>query len=183
MPFFPLNPTKNLHHLLYSDVWGPSKITTMAGKRWFITFIDNHTRFTWVFLLQEKSDIALAFKKIYQMVLTQFRTQIRILCRDNGKEFFNKISGNFFTTRDIVHQCSCTNTPQQNEIVERKNKQLLEVAWALSFQTKVPKCLWGDAISTATYLINRLPTRILEFKTPSKIFTTCFPATRQQTFP
>lgn len=78
----------------------------------------------------------------------------------------------------MLHQSSCTNTPQQNGVAERKNRHLLEVARALSFQTKVPKYLWGDAILTAAYLINTLPTRTLDFQTPIKLFTENFPTTR-----
>nr|KYP41061.1 Retrovirus-related Pol polyprotein from transposon TNT 1-94 [Cajanus cajan] len=74
---FPPQPYKTSEPftMIHSDIWGPSRITTMSGKCWFITFIDDHTRVTWVFLLQEKSDVTLVFKKIYHMILTQFQTQ------------------------------------------------------------------------------------------------------------
>jgi hypothetical protein len=68
--------------------------------------------------------------------------------------------------------------PQQNGIVERKNKHLLEVARALCFTNKVPIYLWGEAILTATYLINRMPSRVLNFKTPLQVFTNCNPISR-----
>lgn len=64
---------------------------------------------------------------------------------------------------------------QQNGVAERKNRHLLEVARAISFQIRVPKYLWGEAILTATYLINRLPTRVLGFNTPIQLFSKCFP--------
>ena len=130
-------------------------MTTFSGKRWFITFIDDHTRVTWVFLLKEKSDAEAVFKNFYNMVQTQFQTQIKIFRSDNGKEFFNNVLGDFFAERGMVHQSSCNNTPLQNGVAERKNKHLLEVVRAISFKTKVPKYLWGEAILTATYLINR----------------------------
>ena len=112
------------------------------------------------------------------MVLTQFQTKIQVFRSDNGKEYFNKALGKFFLEKGIVHQSSCNDTPQQNGIAERKNKHLLEVARALCFTTKVPKYLWGEAILTATYLINRMPTRILNFKTPLQVFTNCNPIFR-----
>ena len=71
----------------------------------------------------------------------------------------------------IIHQNLCVDTPQQNGVSERKNHHLLEVARALMFTMNVPKYLWGDAILTATYLINRLPSRPINFETPLSILT------------
>jgi len=112
------------------------------------------------------------------MVLTQFQTKIQVFRSDNGKEYFNKALGNFFIEKGIVHQSSCNDTPQPNGIAEQKNKHLLEVARALCFTNKVPIYLWGKAILTATYLINRMPSRVLNFKTPLQVLTNCNPISR-----
>ena len=71
--------------MIHSDVWGASRVATQSGKMWFITFIDDHTRITWVYLLKEKYDVEQAFKDFYNMVKTQFKSQIRIFRSDNGK--------------------------------------------------------------------------------------------------
>ncbi|KAL5856724.1 hypothetical protein ACOSQ3_004182 [Xanthoceras sorbifolium] len=63
-------------HLIHSDIWDPSKITTSHGKKWFITFIDDHTRITWVYLLREKSEACQIFKNFHNMIQNQFRTNI-----------------------------------------------------------------------------------------------------------
>ena len=125
-----------------------------------------------------KSEMEEVFLKIYTMVLAQFQTKIQVFRSDNGKEYFNKALRKYFLEKGIVHQSSCNDTPQQNGIVERKNKHLLEVARALCFTNKVPKYLWGEVILTATYLINRMPTRVLNFKTPLQVFTNCNPKFR-----
>ena len=57
-------------------------------------------------------------------------------------------------------------TPQQNDLSEHKNRRLLEVARALMLNSNVPKCFWGDAILTACYLINRVPSQVLHFQFP-----------------
>ena len=78
----------------------------------------------------------------------------------------------------IIHQSSCSDTPQQNGVVERKNMHLLEVARSLMFSTKIPKLSMDEAILTATYLINRMPSKVLKFQTPFKVFKSCFTNSR-----
>lgn len=125
---------------------------------------------TWVYLLKEKSKAGQTFKQFHAMVKTQFQSDIRVLCTDNETEYFNSILGNYLSQEGIVHQNSCTGTPQQNRVAERKNRHLLKVARAIMFTTNVPNIYWEEAILTATYLINRMPTRVLRFKTPISVF-------------
>lgn len=157
-------------YLIHNNVWGPSPIPTKTGKQWFVTFIDDHTRLCWTYLMSAKSEVESLFKIFYQMVMTQFRTTISILRTDNGTEYYNQLLGSFLTEKGILHQSTCRTTPQQNGIAERKNRHLLEVSRALCFSMHVPKYLWGEAVLTASYLINRLPTRVLNYTTPLNCF-------------
>ena len=86
--------------------------------------------------------------------------------------------GNFFQEKGIIQQSSCNDTPQQNGVAERKNRHLLEITRALLFSTKTPKYLWGDALLHATYLINRMPSRVLNFETPINLLKNAFPKSR-----
>ncbi|CAN1141771.1 Retrovirus-related Pol polyprotein from transposon TNT 1-94 [Linum perenne] len=165
-------------YLIHSDVWGPSKISTLSGKKWFITFIDDHTRMCWLYFFTTKTEVEGIFRQFHKMVYTQFGVGISILRTDNGTEFFNTSLDSFLKSEGIVHQSSCPYTPQQNGIAERKNRHLLEVARALMFSTNVPKYFWGDAVLTAAYLINRLPSKVLNFQTPLQLFQTSFPQNR-----
>ena len=99
----------------------------------------------------------------------QFHAQVQIIRSDNGSEFGDQHAIAFYKGKGIIHQISCVDAPQQNEVVERKHKQLLEVARALLFQSKVPIRFWGDCILTATYLVNRLPNSVIGFKTPYEL--------------
>ena len=105
------------------------------------------------------------------------KQKISILRTDNGTEYFNNCLGMFLTEKGIQHQSTCRDTPQQNGITERKNCHLLEVARAIMFSMHVSKYLWGDAILTACYLINRMSTRVLQYIKPlaclKKIFFDC----------
>ena len=132
----------------------------------------------WLYLLKDKSDAEQTFKNFHNMVKTQYSTNIQILHTDNGKEYFNKILGEYLNKNRIVHQSSYSNTPQQNGIIERKNKHLLEVARSIMFTTKTPKFFWRDAVLTACYLINRMPTSVLNFQTPINVFSKYFPENR-----
>ncbi|CAM8915811.1 unnamed protein product [Rhodiola kirilowii] len=100
------------------------------------------------------------------MVHTQFSAVIKTLRTDNGGEFFSDKLVQFLKNHGCIHQSSCSYTPQQNGVVERKHKHLLEMARALMIQSGLPKSFWGDSVLTATYIINRLPSQILSGKTP-----------------
>jgi hypothetical protein len=70
--------------VIHNDVWGPNKISTFSNKKWFITFIDDHTRIYWVYLLKEKSEVGQTVKNFYKMVQTQYQTNVQVFRSDNG---------------------------------------------------------------------------------------------------
>ena len=80
--------------------------------------------------------------------------------------------------KGILHQSTCSNTLEHNGIVEHKNKHLLEVARAMMFYMNIPKYLWGDAILIASYLINKIPTKVLKYTTPLECLKKVFPKSR-----
>ena len=111
------------------------------------------------------------------MIENQFQTKASILRSDNGTEYYNSILGRFFENKGILHQSSCTDTPEQNEITERKNKHLLDAARAMMFYMNLPKYLWGDVLTTS-YLINRMPFKVLQYSTPLECLKIFFPKCR-----
>ncbi|KAK1661961.1 hypothetical protein QYE76_050120 [Lolium multiflorum] len=152
--------------VVHSDVWGPSTVTSLLGERWFVTFIDGFSRCTWLYVLKQKSDVLSAFKDFYALVGNQYNAKVKVLRSDNGTEYVNKDFDYFLSSNGIIHQTTCVDTPAQNGVAERKNRHLLEVARSIMFEMNVPKFLWGEAIKTAAYPINRMPSRILNFRTP-----------------
>ena len=121
---------------------------------------------TWIYLLKNKSEVFSKFTCFCAMIKTQFKSEIQILRSDNGGEFVNTSMKQFCQEKGILHQTSCAHTPEQNGVSERKNRFLLEITRALMIESQVPKSFWPEALVTANYLMNRLPTRALDFKTP-----------------
>ncbi|XP_039045779.1 uncharacterized protein LOC120185691 [Hibiscus syriacus] len=155
--------------LIHIDLWGPYRISTHSGHRSFLTIVDDHTRVSWIFLLRLKSDAILSLKQFFAYVRNHFSVTIKFIRSDNGSEFFASECSSFFSSLGIIHQSSCVHTPQQNGIVERKHKHLLEVARALKFHSQVPVKFWGECVNTTCYIINRLPSSSLAGKCPFEL--------------
>ena len=103
---------------------------------------------------------------------------IHIFRTDNAKDYFSTYLRDYLLNQGIVHQSSCVDTPKQNKVAERKNRHVLGATRSLLFTTHVPKHFWGEAILTSTYLINRMPSWVLGYKTPCQIHLDFFPYSR-----
>ncbi|CAM8942273.1 unnamed protein product [Rhodiola kirilowii] len=168
---FPNSTTHSTHifELVHGDIWGPFHTPTLSGAKYFLTLVDDFSRTTWTFLLQSKREAADMILQFFRMVYNQFERKIRFFRTDNGAEFFSHTVTQFLAQEGCIHQSSCVYTPQQNGIVERKHRHLLEVARALKFQAVLPDIFWGECVLTATYIINRLPSGLLHGKTPYEL--------------
>ncbi|KAK8952504.1 hypothetical protein KSP39_PZI004609 [Platanthera zijinensis] len=144
--------------LVHSDIWGPAPTLTVGrGSSYFVTFIDDFSRCTWVYLLRERSE------------LFNFGVGIKTFRSDNAKEYLSHVFTSFCVQHGVIHQTSCVYTSQQNGVAERKNRHLLDVARTLMAQMHVPRSYWGYAVLLACYLINRIPSSVLNGKTPFSI--------------
>lgn len=169
LPFnLSLSKTTQAFELVHSDVWGPFP-SSLDGFKYFVTFIDDFSKVTWLYLLKSKSEVFNCFKDFHLLVVTQFSTHVKILRSDNGTEFTSNDMKNYLISNGILHHTSCVNTSQQNGVAERKNRDLLEKTRALMLQMNVPKVFWSFGVLTAAYLINRLPSRVLDFKCPLEV--------------
>jgi Reverse transcriptase (RNA-dependent DNA polymerase)/Integrase core domain len=150
---------------------GPSPVNSSVGNKWFVLFIDNCTRMTWLYVLKTKDEVASVFKSFFNMVQNQFNWSIKFLRSDNGGEFVNKTLRDFFHSNGIIHETSCVGTPQQNGVAERKNRHILETARSMLLEYEVPQVYWDHAVSAAVYLINRMPSNVLNFQTPLQVLS------------
>ena len=153
--------------IIHSDVWDPSKFATLDGSLWFVTFIDDCTRMTWVCLMKSKSEVNLLFQKFHKMVYSPYNAQVQVLLNDNGCEYLSFELKWYLEAYGTIHQTTCFDTPQQNGVAEWKNRHLLEVVHASLIEAHMPLFYWGHALTSATYLINRVPSITIDFRTPS----------------
>ncbi|GJR62255.1 putative RNA-directed DNA polymerase [Tanacetum coccineum] len=103
------------------------------------------------------------------MVQVQFEKNIRRIRCDNGGEFISNQMIKFYANQGIILETSCIHTPQQNGVVERKHRHLLETARALRFEANLPTRFWGECVLTAAYVINRMPSDVIGNKTPYEV--------------
>jgi hypothetical protein len=152
---FPNNnhKTKSVFSLLHIDIWGPLHIDCIYSHKYFLTIVDDHSHHTWVHLMKAKSETRGLLRNFIAYVQTQFNTFVKAIWSDNGLEF-NMYD--FYAEHGILHQISCVETPQQNSVVERKHRHILNVARCILFNSNIPRSYWFYAISHAIQLINHL---------------------------
>ncbi|KAJ9567550.1 hypothetical protein OSB04_003516 [Centaurea solstitialis] len=143
--------------LVFCDVWGPALVTSFDGHTYFLLCVDHFSKFMWLFPLKRKSDVFDMFKRFVSLAERQFSTKLKTVQTDWGGEFRNL--SHFFSSIAIIHRLSCPHTREQNGVVERRHRHVVETGLTLMAQSHVPKRFWHFAFETAVYLINRMPSR------------------------
>ncbi|KAJ9544338.1 hypothetical protein OSB04_024045 [Centaurea solstitialis] len=147
--------SKNPLDMIHMDLCGPTRTESLARKKYMLVLVDEFSRFTWLEFLRAKSDAAdriIAFIKRIQVLLGR---RVKKLRSDNGTEFRNAKLQSFLEDVGISHNFSAVLTPQQNGVVERKNRTLVEAARSMMAHSGVPQSFWDEAVSTACYTQNR----------------------------
>ena len=152
--------------LLHLDLFGPSQIQSINHNRYVFVIVDDYSRFTWTIFLKHKSDAFEMFKSFSKRIQNQFSLKIITIRSDHGGEFENEKFEEFCNKKGITHNFSFPRTPQQNGVVERKNRTIQECARTMLSDSKLPKHFWAEAVATACYILNRILIRPLTNKTP-----------------
>lgn len=150
------NRSDDLLQIIHTDVCGPFKNVSLGGSRYFILFIDDYSRYTYIYFLKNKNEAFECFQRYKPEVENKLNRKIKILRSDNGKEFVNKEFDNYLRKAGIVHQKSNPYTPEQNGLAERFNRTVVEKARCLLFDAKMDESFWAEAANTAVYLQNRI---------------------------
>ncbi len=146
-----------LNQLVHSDLCGPMETSSLTGSNFFLTFIDDFSRYTTVFFLKKKSEVFSCFREYCNLVTRQHDLPVQALRSDNGGEYGSGEFQNFCKDEGIRQQFTVPYTPQQNGVSERKNRTLVEAARAMLLTAGLPKSYWEEAVATACYLQNRVP--------------------------
>ncbi|RVW98283.1 Retrovirus-related Pol polyprotein from transposon RE1 [Vitis vinifera] len=152
--------------LVHTDVGGPQRTSSLNGSKFYIAFIDDHTRMCWIYFMKFKSEVADIFWKFKAWAENQSKCKMQVIRSDNGTEYTLEKFNKFCEDAGIEHQLTTPYTPQQNGVVERKNRTLMEMTRCLLHEKGLPKKYWAEAAHTSVFLLNRLPTKALQQKTP-----------------
>ncbi|GFS40568.1 hypothetical protein Acr_00g0069360 [Actinidia rufa] len=147
--------------LVHSDIWGPSPTSTMGGSQYFVIFVDDFLRYTWLYLLKNRSQLQQTYYDFARMIKTQFSRDIKVFRSDNAQEYCDTSFFAFLREQGTLPHRSCPGTSQQNGRAERKHRHLLDTTRALLISSGYPERFWGEAALIAAYTINRVPSPLL----------------------
>jgi len=170
---FPSNPSRErkpqVLDLVHSDLM-ESNVSSIGGNVYICTFIDDQSHMVFAYLLKKKDQTFNSFKDFLALVETQTGKKLKVLRSDNGGEYKSKEFKAFIASKGIEQQFTTPYTPQQNSVAERMNRTIMEKARAIRFDSGLAPKFWGEAVKHAVYLINRTPSRVLNFKTPFELW-------------
>ncbi|KAL0533200.1 hypothetical protein IC582_030415 [Cucumis melo] len=117
--------------LIHSDIWGLSSTSTVHGYRYYVLFIDDFSRFTWIYFLKHRSELSRTYIEFANMIRTQFSCPIKTLRTDNALEYKNSTLISFLSQQCTLVQRSCPHTSQQNGRAKCKHRHILDSVCAL----------------------------------------------------
>jgi len=162
--------------LVHSDICGPINPTSNGNKRYFITFIDDYSRKTWVYFLQDKSEAFIIFKSFKARVEKEFGKYIQTFRTDRGGEFNSHNFASFCELHGIRRQLTAAYTPQQNGVAERKNQTIMNMVRSMLVKKSIPKTFWLEAVNWSVHVLNRSPTLAVKNITPQEAWSKVRPS-------
>ena len=155
--------------LVHNDVCGPMSTSARGGYRYFITFIDDYSRYGYVYLMKNKSESFEKFKEYKNEVENQLDKKIKTLRTDRGGEYLSIEFSTFLKECGIVPQLTPPGTPQWNGVSKKRNRTLLDMVRSMMCQTELSLYFWGYALQIAAFTLNIIPSKPVE-KTPHELW-------------
>ncbi|GKB96247.1 integrase, catalytic region, zinc finger, CCHC-type containing protein, partial [Tanacetum coccineum] len=151
------------------DLCGLMHVQTINGKKYILVIVDDYPRFTWVKFLRSKDETPEVIIKFLKQIQVGLNKTVRYIRTNNGTEFVNKTLTNYYENVRIFHQKIVPRTPQQNGVVKRQNRSLVEAARTMIIYSKAPMFLWAEVVATACYTQNRSFIHTRHDKTPYEL--------------
>ena len=175
-----------LLEIIHTDICGPFDVNSFNKEKYFITFIDDFSRYGHVNLLHEKSQSVNALEVYINEVERQLDKKVKIVRSDRGGEYYGRYDesgqhpgpfAKFLEKRGICAQYTIPDTPQQNGVSERRNRTLLDMVRSMLSNSCLLVSLWMYALKTVMYLLNKVPSKVVQ-KTPFELWTSRKPSLR-----
>ncbi|KAJ9566856.1 hypothetical protein OSB04_002822 [Centaurea solstitialis] len=161
--------------LIHMDLCGPMRVQSINGKKYVLVMVDDYSRYTWVKFLRSKDEAPEIIISVLKEVQVNLQSQVQKIRSDHGTEFKNKVLGGYLESVGIKHTFAAVRTPQQNGVVERRNRTLVEAARMMLAYSKLPMFLWAEAVDTACYTQNRSIVNNRFGKTPYELINNQVP--------
>ena len=162
------------------DICGPFPTVSWNDQTYFITFLDDFSLYGYLYLIHDKSQSLDVFKNYKAEVENQLNKMIKSVRSDRGGEYYDRYDGSgeqhlgpfakFLEECGIVPQYTMPGTPSMNGVAERRNRTLKDMVRSMISHSTLPASLWGKALKTVVYILNRVPTKATD-KTPYEIWT------------
>ncbi|GJR45286.1 putative ribonuclease H-like domain-containing protein [Tanacetum coccineum] len=143
-------------HMLHMDLFGPINVKSLMKKSYCLVVTDDFSRFSWVFFLATKDETSGILKTFITEIKNHLDYKVKVIRSDNGTELKNSVMNQFCEMKGIKREFSVARTPQQNGVVERRNRTLIEAARTMLVDSKLPTTFWAEAVNTACYVLNRV---------------------------
>ena len=148
--------------LIHTDVCGPMSIPSVGSSRFVVTFIDDYSRYTYVYAIKHKSEFFERFTEFVEQVENLSGYRVKSLRSDNGTEYSSQAFAEYCKIKGIKREYTIPYTPQQNGVAERANRTIMESVHSMLYHANLPLIFWAEAVSTAVYLKHRSPTSHLK---------------------
>nr|GEX52723.1 hypothetical protein [Tanacetum cinerariifolium] len=171
--------SKRRLQLLHMDLCGPMRVESINGKKYVLVIVDDYSRYTWTHFLRSKDETPKVLIDFLRLIQRGLHAQVRTVRTDKGAKFLNKYLHAYFSDEGIDNQTSVARTPEQNGIVERRNRTLVEAVRTMLSAAKVPLFFWTEAIATTCFTQNcslviprheKIPYHIINNQKPSVKF-------------
>ena len=155
--------------LVHSDVCGPLSVQAICGYEYCITFIEDYSRYDYVYLMHKKSETFGKFKEFMAEAEKQLGKSLKTLQSDRGGEYLDTEFKDHLLEHGILSQLTAPGTPQQNGVAKRRNRTLLDMIKAMMSYSLLPISFWGYSLQTAVYILNVVPSKSIQ-KTPLELW-------------